>query len=327
MARRRRARKYMKLTNVLSDREYEDVLRQARDYLRSFLKRWQVEFDGRQTNVAEWLAQLAWMYEQERSGWDEPSLRNFARFHGAPYDQLVSQVALERNRVDSGSVLAYYSRPEIQESLLRHARERQLLLHYNGPYVWGFRSSEDIVALAFWIMHRTRRWPSFHASIARYDELGQRRRDVVFEVDHQEKDWRECFGLTRPLIRLLRREGIPFRIKYSGNASAHIIVPAEVLPQPSDGYYAELYRFARSQMKKPDTLDMTFAHDPYHLLRLPYALHETTGLASLPIPEDSFDTFSPTLARLDKAQVLPEWWSLSVTERLDGQAALRKLLG
>lgn len=327
MARRRRARKYLKLTNVLSDAEYKAVLNQAREYLQSYLKRWQVELDGRQTSVVEWLSHLARIYQHEQQDTQSADLRQFARFHGVSYDQLASLVDLEKNKVDSGRVLTYYSRPDVQQELLRHAGDRQLLLHYNGPYVWGLRRAEDIVPLAFWIMHRTRRWPSFHASVARYDELGQARRDIVFEMDHKAKDWRACFDLSRPLLRLLRREGVPFRIKFSGNASAHIIIPAEAIPDASDGYYAGIYTFVRSQLRQAEYLDMTFLTDPYHLLRQPYALNEFTGLASVPIPEDSFDTFSPTQARVDKVNIVPGWWPLSAKDCQEGQKALLQLVG
>ncbi len=327
MARRRRSRKYLKLTNVLSDTEYESVLDQANEYLQSYLRRWQVEPDGRQTELMEWLMELVCLYQKEHQQHPRTDLPEFARFHGAPYDRLLAHVDLSTNEIDSGISLAYYSRPDIQKELARHAEERQILLHYNGPYLWGFRTQNDIVPLAFWILHRTGRWPSFHASVARYDELGQSRHDVIFEIDHETEDWRVCFNLTRPVIRLLRREGIPFRIKFSGNASAHIIIPAEVLPGERNGYHAGLYSFVRAHLKQSESLDMTFQEDPHHLLRLPYALNEFTGLASIPIPEEAFDSFSPAQARPDRVEITPNWWPIPPEVCREGQEALKEVVG
>ncbi len=52
-------------------------------------------------------------------------------------------------------------------------------------------------------------------------------------------------------------------------------------------------------------LDLSFQF-PQHFLRMPYALHERTGLVSLPLTLNEFDDFTPEQARPEVVTVQPE---------------------
>jgi hypothetical protein len=45
-----------------------------------------------------------------------------------------------------------------------------------------------------------------------------------------------------------------------------------------------------------DSIDLSFRH-PQHFLRMPYALHERTGLVSLPLTMEEYEAFTPEMAR------------------------------
>ena len=162
--------------------------------------------------------------------------------------------------------------------------------------------------------------------VSRHNSAGRTVFDLVLEVDFK-KSRAKAFSLSRPIVSLLLDLGVEFRMKFSGNSSPHIIIPAEAFPERwrkvSDcrGLYGRLLDFFRTQIKSPKMLDGSF-RNPSHFLRMPYSLNEHTGLVSLPIRPEEFDRFSWEMARPETAEVMDDWWGTISEDAPERTAAL-----
>jgi hypothetical protein len=248
---------------------------------------------------ADPLAALVEEFEARRAAGQKLSIRAFCGTHRLSQKQFearLRQGPREESEVDP-AVLAYYQRPEVQQALYRWAQGRLLALHFaQGVVRLGFRSPEDVLALAAACKTRA---PTFHASVGRYDGTQLVAFELVAEVD-KKGDWRTCFRAVRPLVRGLRSTGIPFLVKFSGHSSAHVLVPCR-----GAAYREAAGRFLRrirSIVRGSGYLDLSFRH-PQHFLRMPYALHERTGLVSLPLTTEEYEHFTPEMARPENVTV------------------------
>lgn len=214
-------------------------------------------------------------------------------------------------------IRSYYSRSDIQLAMYSYAKGRKISVLKNfHPMFSGstLRKPEDVLPIMMFYSRELPLWSSMHGTVSRYDDDGNSLCDLVVEVDCK-KSRVKCFNLTRPLIRLFQDLELEFRIKYSGNASSHVIIPGEVFPEKwrKNGnrryLYAKLLDFFREQIKEPKLLDGSFRNSS-HFLRLAYSLNENTGLASIPIGIDDFDRFSWQSAYPDSVVVLEDWWDI-----------------
>jgi len=215
-------------------------------------------------------------------------------------------------------ILAYYSRKDVQQAMYQYARGRKIsVLRTFRPMFQGseLRKSDDILPIMMFYSQQSTLWPSMHGTVSRTNGDGSLVCDLVVEVDFK-KSRARSFGLSRPIIRLFWDLGLEFRVKFSGNASPHIIIPAEAFPQKwrkvgnCRNIYGKLLDFLRKQIKDPKTLDGSF-RNPHHFLRMPYSLNENTGLASVPFRVENFDRFSWEMARPEMVEVIEDWWSIS----------------
>jgi hypothetical protein len=126
--------------------------------------------------------------------------------------------------------------------------------------------------------------------------------ELVAEVDYK-GDWRRCFEVTRPLVNALHGAGVSFLVKFSGHSSAHVIVPCRGTNYV--GASALFESRASRMLLNARRMDLTF-REGTHYLRMPYALHERTGLVSLPLTLDEYDAFDPEMARPENVTVEPE---------------------
>lgn len=228
------------------------------------------------------------------------------RFHAPDFSHLKAD---ER-------VVAYYARPDIQREMYRYARGRYLTVLRNfRPMFSALRDPDDILPLMFhYLASKSNRWPSMHGTIVRYNEAGQKVCDFVFEPDFK-KSWAVAFGAARPIVQLFLRTGLPFFIKFSGGTSPHIIVPGEALVTADekqikkDEFRELVYGFVKSRMNNPGFLDGA-NWQPDHFLRLAYSIHELGGKVSIPIRPEEFDSFNPSMARIENVVVIQNWWDI-----------------
>ncbi len=240
---------------------------------------------------------------------------------GDMYDQVVraGQELLQNRHALPGSrterIVSYYSREDVQRAMYQYARGRKISVLRNFRPMFhgsGLRQPGDIFPLMMFYSQELRLWPSIHGTISRHDGDGRTICDLVIEVDFK-KSRERSFALARPLIRLFQDLGVEFRVKFSGNASPHIIIPAEAFPanrrKSFQNLYGRLLEFLRKRIKDPKTLDGSF-RSPGHFLRMPYSLNENTGMVSLPIRVEDYDRFSWKMAHPDSVEVIEDWWFL-----------------
>jgi hypothetical protein len=240
---------------------------------------------------------------------------------GDMYDQVVQagQELVQKRHALPGSrterIVSYYSREDVQRAMYQYARGRKISVLRNFRPMFhgsGLRQPGDIFPLMMFYSQEPRLWPSIHGTISRHDGDGRTVCDLVIEVDFK-KSRERSFALARPLIRLFQDLGVEFRVKFSGNASPHIIIPAEAFPanrrKSFQNLYGKLLEFLRKRIKDPKTLDGSF-RSPGHFLRMPYSLNENTGMVSLPIRVEDYDRFSWKMAHPDSVEVIEDWWFL-----------------
>ncbi len=249
--------------------------------------------------VADSLAALVAKFEARRAAGEKVSIRAFCgeyRLSQKQFEARLRQAPAEESETDP-AVLAYYGRPDVQQALYLWARGRRLALHFaRGVVGLGFRSPKDVLVLA--AACRTKA-PTFHASVGRYEGTQLVAFELVAEVD-QKGDWRACFRAVRPLVRGLHSTGIPFLVKFSGHSSAHVLVPCRGAAYREAA--GQFLRRIRSIVRDASYLDLSFRH-PQHFLRMPYALHERTGLVSLPLTIEEYESFTPEMARPENVTV------------------------
>ena len=245
--------------------------------------------DPMDTHVAEFL--------RRRESGESVSIRRFCGEHRLSQKQFENRLrAAAAEVVEAGpedTVAAperahsYYARPDIQQALFLWSRNRRFAFSWRGQvFRDGFRRPEDVALLA---AARGGARPAFHAGVGRYDGERLVAFELVPEADHK-GDWRRCFREVRPLVHALHDSGRTFLVKFSGHSSAHVVVPCR------GQNYAGAARTFLSRLKRIRKLDLSF-HRAQHFLRMPYAIHEGTGLVSLPILPDAFDDFDPEMAR------------------------------
>lgn len=232
-------------------------------------------------------------FQDRRANGEKLSIRSFCSAHRIVQGQfeakLYGRTAQNANTVHT-QVQGYYSRQEVQEALFLWAQGRRLAAHYHhGVIGMGFRKPKDVVALA---AAAVTEHPTFHASVGRYDKNRLIDFELVAEVDFK-GDWKECFRVIAPLVHALHEQKLNFMVKFSGHSSAHVLLPCKGSNYNETS--GEFLRKIPSSLRGCSKLDMTFRF-PQHFLRAPYALHEKTGLVSLPLTLEQFDRFDPEMA-------------------------------
>lgn len=227
-------------------------------------------------------------------------------------------------------ILAYYGeeREDVAEAIFRYGQDRDTVLvldsatlsrgHGDGP---GFNSPEQITEIARESLSEfderiPRKYPAFHGTVCRYTNAGFFKRDrrqigtdMVFDIDIK-TNYRETFRHAARIVNFLDRYDVPYRIKFSGNTSPHIILPCETFPQPfPKKEFQRLFKTIQEKSGAHD-VDDSFCSSSGHFLRLPYSLNEHTGLVSLPLTREQFDVFEPGIAECGNVQVDDGWFQL-----------------
>ncbi|MBU0953583.1 MAG: primase C-terminal domain-containing protein [Nanoarchaeota archaeon] len=230
-------------------------------------------------------------------------------------------------------VRSWYQREDVQEALLALAKDREVV----GVYATGSFSKrpgtlihlKDILALVntgvveFHCSLEHWRDPS---SITAGDYAEQRTGfDIVLDIDVDQFEVGRTAAVV--LMRKLRSLGLKgVSAKFSGNTGFHIGIPWKSMPheinfKPTKDQFPGVGRAMGAYLKEqirddlavalkkliPDVTD-PFTHveidpvliSPRHLFRMPYSLHKTTGLVSVPVPLDELAVFTPDQAAPDK---------------------------
>ena len=236
-------------------------------------------------------------------------------------------------------ILAYYGqgRKDIAAAIFRYGQDRDTVLvldsatlsrgYGDGP---GFDYPEQIAQIAYESLSQLegnipRKYPAFHGSVCRYTNRGFFKRerrligtDMVFDIDLK-TDYRQAFRHAARIVNFLDRHDAPYRIKFSGNTSPHIILPCEAFPQPFPR--SDFQRLFKTIKEKSDAqyVDEVFGSASARFLRLPYSLNEDTGLVSLPLTRDEFEGFEPGMAEWQNIEVNDEWFQFpeNAQERME----------
>jgi hypothetical protein len=225
----------------------------------------------------------------------------------------------------------YQDLPDVAQAICRAGRGRRVQVVNQGERVGpvdrdipGADQPETLIEhvnrhfqdLGLLPDHMPASYPGFHATVAR---------DIVLEVDRKQSQ-RAAFAETRRAIDFLDRYDAPYRLKFSGNSSAHVIIPASIyLPLlPDADREAASHRFRAWVIRSCGAdVDGSFTSDD-HFLRLPYSLNEVTGLVSLPLRMEQYDGFEPCMAERYEVHV-EEWW-FETEDLLAKQDGLRRML-
>lgn len=158
--------------------------------------------------------------------------------------------------------------------------------------------------------------------------------DLVIDIDCD-----ESFELAKDtaslLVEEIRQHGVKnISVKFSGNRGFHLGIRSEAFPRKVNGEdIAELYprlprgviEYLRNELKDrmkrkvrehgfEEEMQTDSGVDPYqvsdiennwghrHLFRMPYSLHDSSWLVSLPIDPDGIDSFEKDDARIDSVE-------------------------
>ena len=233
----------------------------------------------------------------------------------------------------------YYEQDELVEKILEIAEYREVAPTYPNGYgkrpdainfPGDFMQFVDDGAVAFHFSVERWRNPLMIDQVSDLDNLRESW-DLVIDIDCD-----DSFELSKKTAQLvveeLRQHGIEnISVKFSGNRGFHIGVRGEAFPQEiGDEYYSELYPhlargivdYIRNNLKGQMIREVESAgltekmqteegKDPYqvadiendwgqrHLFRMPYSLHDGSGLVSLPIDPDEISEFEKEDAELN----------------------------
>jgi len=227
-------------------------------------------------------------------------------------------------------VLDYYSRVDISGAIYRAAKGRKSHLTNNPGTLGRAKPDSPVLDQASEVSEKAeeflqkhspddipRKYPAFHAAV---------NRDIVLEVDVK-PDHKEAFRRGREILDFLNSNDIPYRVKFSGNSSPHIIIPGaayqHLVPEAeAERAFKKLYDLVLVKCSAAG-VDSSFC-DPTHFLRLPYSLNENTGLISTPIKPEDYDDFQLEMAEIDAVEVA-EWW-FDTQDFRDKEENMRSLL-
>ena len=233
----------------------------------------------------------------------------------------------------------YYEQDELVEKILEIAEYREVAPTYPNGYgkrpdainfPGDFMQFVEDGAVAFHFSVERWRNPLMIDQVSDLDNLRESW-DLVIDIDCD--DSFELSKVTAELVvEELRQHGIEnISVKFSGNRGFHIGVRGEAFPQEiGEEHYSELYPHLargivdymrnnlRDQMIREveksgltEEMQTDEGKDPYqvadiendwgqrHLFRMPYSLHDGSGLVSLPIEPDEISQFEKKDAELE----------------------------
>lgn len=203
----------------------------------------------------------------------------------------------------------YYEQSAIQQRLFEIAPQREIVPAFNGQIYHRPDVLENQQTLDAWIRDGM---TSVHGSVELYSdpiELDQEYPhhlrtgwDLIIDIDSHAEDLAPAKMVTAALSDVLDEYDVPYGVKFSGRRGFHIGIPADAFVDASSivpiaEFYPGLPKSTIYFLKgrAAEHLSDAIAYDPYemvdveeswgqrHLFRLPYSLHEASGLASVPV--------------------------------------------
>lgn len=216
---------------------------------------------------------------------------------------------------------------EILEAVYRLAKGRGLVINYNKDQIESsftrpvFPSSRDgFRKLLEGLPARSQGYPGLHVTHAGYERrpssFGDEGTRNAFNF-FLDIDGRASLGparrVTASMVRTLGDLDVPHWVKFSGSSGFHVHIPSSAFPDRIDGrpflavapnLFLDLKHFLIRRASKECAGDLarSVIHPKLYygtsqgVQRLPFSLHETTGLLAEPVPDDEVGRFTPGLA-------------------------------
>jgi len=218
--------------------------------------------------------------------------------------------------------------PEVLEAMYRLARGRGLVINYAKEQIESsftrpvFPSNrDDFSRLLEGLQMRSQGFPGLHLTHAGYsrrpssfgDEGARNAFNFFLDIDG-----RASLGPARKVVasmaRALEDLNVPHWVKFSGSSGFHLHVPSSAFPDRIDGrpfltiapdLFLDIKHFLirrASEECRGDLMRSVIHPKRYYatsqgVQRMPFSLHETTGLLADPIPDEELVRFSPGRAR------------------------------
>ena len=218
--------------------------------------------------------------------------------------------------------------PEVLEAMYRLARGRGLVVNYSKEQIESsftrpvFPSSrDDFARLLAGLQMRPQGFPGLHLTHAVYSRRpssfgDEGIRDAFnFFLDI---DGRTSLGPARRVVasmaRALEDLNVPHWVKFSGSSGFHLHIPSSAFPARIDGrpfltvapdLFLDIKHFLvrrAGEERQRDLMRSVIHPKRYYgtsqgVQRMPFSLHEATGLHADPVPDEEIDRFNPRLAR------------------------------
>ena len=216
-----------------------------------------------------------------------------------------------------GELIEYYSRDDICAVIYYQSKRWKILMGLRdneSPFEPTSESGtrEEIVRtlreVAKEVKETERLWryPTMHIKNDRGEAANPR---YNFMVETDPVGWREAFFDIAKVADVLDAHDVFYQIKYSGNQSLHLIIPAESLPKTFRGksinqQFVSIQNRLLSYLPIPENIDISRG------LRLAYSTHPFAGLVSLPLRRRELPNFHPFMANIHTVAVDFDWFEV-----------------
>jgi hypothetical protein len=229
----------------------------------------------------------------------------------------------------------YYSRKDIQKVIYSYSAGRYFRVPESKSH-FQLKNPSDIPDLSSFFESANPKWQGFHCTKATYSPLDNRiiGCDIMIEVDFSRSDYTSAIELTQILGIILGKYEVFSYVKFNGDESLEIIIPAEVLPARIDGQQTALQinqitvglNRGFRLMPEVNGNDCILVIQPYGYIRPIYSLNPETGLSCAIFSYQELVDFSPENTTPDNTSVSDFWIDIPPHAQLQTQRFLKYIL-